>query len=342
MENHTAKHFVLQLGALASLYVTLSFLLVLLFGIINLAFPDAAEMSYATESSMSMVRLGIAMVVVFFPAYLILTRTVNRIRRQETSGMYLTLTKWLIYLSLLVGGAVLLGDLVAVLMMFLEGEITERFIFKALAVLVVIGTAFYYYLEDARNTWLTDESRSIYFGVAATVVAFGSVVYGFTLIDTPTDVREERLDERQISDLTTIQWEIDSYFAQNNNTLPDSLEELSRQSTMLPSAPEERTPYEYRRTAEGFALCATFGAPSKNDPYNYYYGDDSTGTFRNMWNWEHSEGMYCFERFLREPTDIATSTTSTTSTTSVPVPLPEVQNEMPVPMPVAPPARPDF
>ncbi|MEN9922388.1 MAG: hypothetical protein RL097_665, partial [Candidatus Parcubacteria bacterium] len=39
MENHTAKHFVLQLGSLASLYLSLSFLLVLLFGVINLIFP---------------------------------------------------------------------------------------------------------------------------------------------------------------------------------------------------------------------------------------------------------------------------------------------------------------
>jgi hypothetical protein len=37
----------------------------------------------------------------------------------------------LVYLSLLVGGGVLLGDLVAVILAFLNGEITTRFILKA-------------------------------------------------------------------------------------------------------------------------------------------------------------------------------------------------------------------
>ena len=43
MENHTAKHFVLQLGSLVSLYLSLSFLIVLIFGVINKMFPDAAD-----------------------------------------------------------------------------------------------------------------------------------------------------------------------------------------------------------------------------------------------------------------------------------------------------------
>jgi uncharacterized protein YacL len=158
MENTTPKHFVLQLGSLISLYISLGFLLGLLFGIINLKFPDATEGYWALESASSAVRLGIAMVIVFFPTYLILTRLVNKLRRQEKNGSYLNLTKWLVYLSLLVGGGVLLGDLVAVIMTFLEGEITQRFIFKALAVLVVVGLAFHYYILDARGFWLAQNA----------------------------------------------------------------------------------------------------------------------------------------------------------------------------------------
>jgi hypothetical protein len=92
--NNTARNFALQLGALVSLYVSLSFLLVLLFGVINLTFPDPAEGYWAVDSAQSSIRIGIAVLVVFFPAYLILQRTVNRIRRREPAGSYLTLTKW--------------------------------------------------------------------------------------------------------------------------------------------------------------------------------------------------------------------------------------------------------
>ena len=126
MEHNTAKHFVLQLGSLVSLYLSLTFLLVLLFGAINIIFPDAADYVWEVESAQSQIRIGIAMVIVFFPTYLLITRIVNQARRKEQNGAYLGLTKWLIYLSLLVGGLVLLIDLVVVIMTFLEGEISER------------------------------------------------------------------------------------------------------------------------------------------------------------------------------------------------------------------------
>ncbi len=58
MENQTPKHFVLQLGSLISLYLTLGFLLSLLFGVINLKFPDATEGYWAIESGTQAVRLG--------------------------------------------------------------------------------------------------------------------------------------------------------------------------------------------------------------------------------------------------------------------------------------------
>ena len=49
-ENQTAKHFVLQLGSLITLYLSIGFLLVLLFSIINLIYPDAAEGYWRLET----------------------------------------------------------------------------------------------------------------------------------------------------------------------------------------------------------------------------------------------------------------------------------------------------
>ena len=160
MNNHTAKHFVVQLGSLISLYLSLAFFLVLAFGFINLLFPDSLDGVWQLENAASNVRLGFAMVVVFFPTYLVLTRLVNKNRRASQDTNYLGLTKWLIYLSLLIAGLTLLGDMVAVIMGFLEGELTQRFLLKALAVAVVTGAAFFYYLKDAQGYWLTREKLS--------------------------------------------------------------------------------------------------------------------------------------------------------------------------------------
>lgn len=302
MENHTAKHFVLQLGSLVGLYLSLSFLLVLLFGLINILFPDATDSVYQIEQYNSSVRLGIAMVIVFFPAYIALTRVVNKNRRRDKKESYLGLTKWLIYLTLLVAGLALLIDLVVVIMTFLEGEITQRFILKALALLLVVGSAFYYYFLDARGHWLKREKSSIYFGVGATIVVFMSIVLGFGYIDTPAQVREQKLDETQITDLRDIQWKIQDYLILNGS-LPQTLDDLIIEKGLeLPTAPEGRTGYRYEITESGFQLCATFAAPSRKDEYLYArpaIATDEKSIILNPDNWEHGKGEVCFERIVK-------------------------------------------
>ena len=300
MENHTAKHFVLQLGSLASLYLSLIFLLVLVFGLINLLFPDATDSVWQIEGFSSSVRIGIAMVLVFFPTYLILTRLVNKTRRKEPGGNYLGLTKWLIYLSLLVGGAVLLGDLVAVIMGFLEGELTQRFFLKAFAVLIVVGTAFVYYLLDAKGYWLEREKKSIIFGAGVTILGLVALICGFRHIDTPAEVREQRLYQTQVNDLRDIQWRIQDYLAVNE-TLPESLNDIEGK---LPEAPEDRPTYQYQTTEGGFQLCATFGQESQKEEFlngrALPVPVSKTPTIVNPDNWEHREGEVCFERVIRK------------------------------------------
>lgn len=297
MENNTAKHFVLQLGSIITLYLSVSFLLVLLFSVINLSIPDAAEGYWAIEGNSSSVRLGIAMLIVFFPTYLVLTRRVNVLRRKETNASYLGLTKWLMYLSLLIGGGVILGDLVAIILAFLEGELTTRFILKALVLLAVVGAAFYYYLQDARGYWLTRESASKMFGAGMTVVVLASLVTAFFYTETPAQVREMKLDETQIQDLQQIQWRIDEALRMSSTT-PATLEAVYGEFP-VPAAPEDREAYSYEVTAEGFNLCATFSRDSSEaDQMMFSPSFDASMPIKNADNWQYKEGRYCFERVV--------------------------------------------
>lgn len=302
MENNTPKHFVLQLGSLISLYISLGFLLALIFGLINLLFPDATDSIWQIESASSSVRLGIAMVLVFFPTYLILTRLVNQNRRKAGGHDYPNFTKWLIYLSLLVGGGVLLGDLVAIIMMFLEGEITQRFLLKALAVLLVVGSAFHYYILDARGYWIKHQDTSIMYAIGVGLFVLVVLAYGFANIDTPSEVREQKLDATQVQDLQEMQWRIQEY-VMLNDTLPESLDALyAEQGIPVPTAPEDRAAYRYERTAEGFALCATFATPSRNEFLSTarpIMSEDEMKQIINPDNWEHGAGEVCFDRVVR-------------------------------------------
>ncbi len=300
MDNHTAKHFVLQLGSLISLYVSVAYALVLLFGLINLRFPDATEGYWAIESASSNVRLGIAVLIVSVPTYLFLTRFVNRLRRTEKQSAYLSLTKWLIYFSLLLGAIVLLGDLIVVIMAFLEGELTQRFIYKAGAVLLVVGGAFHYYLLDARGYWLKKESQSIMYGIGVGILALVLVGAGFSHIEAPSEVREQKLDATQIMNLQEIQWRIQDHIAVNG-TVPDTVEELYT-ANPVPTAPENRPDYRYEKTTEGFALCATFSTTSEPNEFGFAQPMKPTEgmlTIVNPDNWEHGTGEMCFQRIVK-------------------------------------------
>lgn len=295
MEN-TAKNFALQLGSLVSLYVTIVGLIMLMFSVITAHYPDAAQGYWEVESAASTLRFSIAMLIVFFPVYLVLTRLVNTIRRSE-HGTYLMLTKWLIYLSLLVGGAAILGDLVSVINGFLNGELTIRFALKALSFFVVVTTAFVYYLFDAKGYWQAHERESVWYGAGATVIVIGALVLGFMNTLTPNQVREYRLDSTQTSDLSLIQSNIESFYS-TDNTLPQTLDEAF-QGIEIPVAPEGRAAYEYRVTGPtAYELCATFANDSSRAEQEQFaqpmYVDDSY--MKGNMNWTHGAGEWCFER----------------------------------------------
>ena len=292
MEN-TAKNFALQLGALIALYVSIGALIMLLFSTINVIYPDLERYPWEVDSASSTIRGAIAALIVFFPAYLVLTRIVNKIRRAEDAA-YSAFTKWLLYLSLLIGGGVLLGDLVTVINNFLNGELTLRFILKALSVFVVVGSAFVYYVLDARSYWQSHETESKRFGFGAIVLVVAALVLGFMNTETPAEVRAKNIDDRILNDLYTIESAVQQYYF-TENVLPENLQAAYYGMQTIPSSPEGRQAYTYSQTNERtYELCAEFAYASegqRQDPYGDWMG----------MTWNHDAGMWCFKRFVSKP-----------------------------------------
>lgn len=291
---HMAKNFILQLASLATLLASIPAFIVLLFSIINLVFPDAADSLYQAEGARESIRFSIATLVVFFPAYLYITRQVNTARRNEGS-LYHTLTKWVIYIALLVAGLIMLGDLVAVVYQFLNGEITVRFVLKALSMFAVIGAAFWYYVLDARGYWNDHEKRSIQMGVAALVVVAVFVVYGFTMIETPQTVREQKIDQEELTDLQNMQYQIENYYSRES-TLPASIADAYTVGEP-PVAPGDRAAYSYEvKGKESYELCATFDQATPEVERSLAKPIAEPGYDPNNYNWDHNAGRFCFTR----------------------------------------------
>lgn len=286
------KNTILQIGSLISLYISVSALLTLIFSTINIAVPDAATYTYEWEGSQSSLRLSLALLVVFFPTYLVLTRHVNEARR-HSEGNYITFTKWLIYISLLVGGIIMLIDLVVVIQTFLEGEVTTRFILKAISVLFVIGVVFYYYLKDARGYWQMRPRHSVMYGAISTAVVIGMVGASLYHLEMPGDVRERKIDNQQISDLQDMQWRIEDFY-RSNETLPENIAMVYTPAN-VPTAPEGREAYSYEVTGDKtYEFCATFATASDRNQIETR-PIVSPGPEKN-YRWDYSAGRWCFER----------------------------------------------
>lgn len=289
------KDFFLQLGAIASLYASLVAVVILLFRVINEAYPMITNGYYYGKPSIS---LQVATLIVFFPIFLLLSWLLQRDGKKEFA-----LRKWLSYLTLFIAGLIVAGDLVSVLYTFLDGqELTTAFLLKALVLLIVAGGAFTYFLQDIRNR-MGSRDRNLWRIISLAFIII-SIVLGFKVMGSPMTQRQEKYDKQKLENLQSIQWQIVTYW-QQKNTLPDNLEQLKDpiSNWVPPIDPQSNVGYEYQKTGElSFSLCAHFNRENQNGKGGEgsqvmpMYGPDPIG--RAGENWAHTAGRYCFLRTI--------------------------------------------
>lgn len=302
MENKlktTPKDFFLHLGAIAALYVSAASFIGLIFQLINRLFPDVASYYYASGSYYSSgMRLAIAALIIAVPLYLYLTRMINKDMAMRPESAELSVRKWLTYLTLFAAGLTVAIDLVVVINSFLAGELTLRFILKIITVLAVAASIFSYYRFDLKREKTALQSQlKIAAWLTIAVVAL-SIIGSFLVIGSPFAARNAKLDDRRISDLQNIQWQIVQFWQQKEK-LPATLDELADPISgyVVPKDPVSKTTYEYKATgARSFELCAVFSAktpegtrdlPTVADPYA-----------KNNETWTHEKGRHCFTRTI--------------------------------------------
>jgi hypothetical protein len=129
-----------------TLYTWVISLVVLLFQYVNLALPDPAwgDPGSARAFTYSGIRWGLATILVAYPVFLWTWRRVLREVEVHPEKLRVPARRWLTWLSLLVGAATLLADVITLLYHLFEGEVTLRFLLKVLALFVVTGGVLLY------------------------------------------------------------------------------------------------------------------------------------------------------------------------------------------------------
>lgn len=313
----TPKDFFLHLGAAVALYVSAISILNLLFRVIDYAFPDPLS-SYVDPYS-SAVRWAVAMLIIFFPLYLVLAWLVERDVRTQPLKKQLRVRRWLSYLTLFVAALTIAIDLVVLVQSFLGGELTARFVLKVLAVLLVAGIVFGYYIFDLRRRTDAGGTGLRWFAIGSVVVVLASFVVAFIVMGSPGHARAMRFDEERVSDLSNIQWQIVSQW-QNTEKMPQSLDALSDPLSgfTVPKDPETGASYTYEVTGNlSFKLCADFSLESST---TQQVSSRAYPTLAENENWQHPAGEYCFSRTI-DPSRYPPR--SNTNAAAVPVPAPK-------------------
>ncbi|TAJ14921.1 hypothetical protein EPO56_01480 [Patescibacteria group bacterium] len=288
----TPKDFFLWLGSMVALYVSAVSLILLVHQYITYFFPSPLDYGDAYSGTF---RFAIASLIVFFPLYIVLTRMVHQDIRRVPEKKELWVRKWLVVITLFVAGLTIAGDLVALVNTFLNGELTIRFALKALVIFVVLGSAFWYYLEELRGKWEREENNSKIIGGIVTLIVLITVIGGFFIIGSPQSQRSIRLDQERVYNLQNIQYQV-TYYWQQKQKLPTEIADLEDplMGFVAPRDPETGVMYVYEVIdAMSFKLCADFALPSQT-PKNSV---PVRAEMQNE-NWQHEKGQKCFERTI--------------------------------------------
>ena len=134
-----------------TLYFSAFNLGLLLFQFIDLAFPDPLWPPFRFQAVTALIRWSISVLVVSTPVFLFMAWSTSRKIEQEPVKRASPVRRWLSYLTLAVAASILIGDGTGLVYSLLGGEMTTRFLLKAMTIGIIAGTVFIYYLSDLRR-----------------------------------------------------------------------------------------------------------------------------------------------------------------------------------------------
>jgi Domain of unknown function (DUF5671) len=124
----------------------------LMFTLIDRWITDPLSSYSVAFADSSSIASSMASLLVAFPIYMLVMRVIISDIERHPEKIDDGVRKWLTYIALFIAASVVIGDLVATLTIFLRGELTSRFVAKAVTVIVISGGVFWYYLGSLKKT----------------------------------------------------------------------------------------------------------------------------------------------------------------------------------------------
>ena len=195
----------------------------IVFELINKFFPDITKTVYYNSSPLKSAISGILIATPIF--YLVMSKIYYNLKIGELKKDS-EVRRWLTYFILFISSVVVIGSLIGILNNFLDGALTINFIFKALTVLFIASLIFGFYFYDIkRQDFAANKVNKIFFCFLSNNYLWFYIIP--FIIESPTEARNRKLDERIMQDFNDIKYAIDDYYNKNER-MPNVLEELQK------------------------------------------------------------------------------------------------------------------
>ena len=265
---------------------------ILVYQLIDIRFPDVLQQAYLSLSSYyDSIRSALAALIVVFPVFVWVSWFLRKDVVAHPEKKDLKIRRWLLYLTVFIAALVIIGDLVALIYNFLQGELTMSFVLKVITIFFIAGSSLFYYLAELRDL---KYPRMMFQNVIVAIIAL-AVGFGFYTAGSPQNQRLVRFDDQKVNDLQTIQDRL-VYYWQQKVALPLALAQLNDPISgfSTPVDAQSGQSYEYHMTGvKSFQLCAVFNKANDNSSSTTAR---APGYAYN--NWQHGEGRVCFDRTI--------------------------------------------
>ena len=295
--NHSAKFAFLYMLSLVALVLTSLSTGMVIFQIINKYISDPIG-RFGESFSSDALRFAIATLIVAVPLFFLTSRQIYKDLFKGVLAKDSGVRKWLTYFILLVSSVIILGWFIGLINNYLGGELTIKFVLKAITAMGISIIVFTFYLHDIRRDKVVGQKDNVikmyFYGSLIIIIAvFASALL---IVESPQQARDRKLDNAVLEDFNTISNGLNNYYSENQK-LPATLEELKSEVLFVAEEnlkdPETGQAYKYEVIGDKkYQLCAIFRTSNvdNQDVSNRFYNE----------KWPHKAGTQCIDQNIEK------------------------------------------
>ncbi|MFH0892074.1 MAG: DUF5671 domain-containing protein [Candidatus Falkowbacteria bacterium] len=289
-DNAAKFAFYYMLSLVALVFMALSTGMII-FQVINKNIVDTLHEGSGRFSSEAL-KFAISALIISAPVFFAASRGIYRSLFSGALNRESGIRKWLTYFILFIASVVMIGWLIFTINNFLNGELTLKFLLKAVTAIGIAVSVFTFYYYDIRRAEVVDKKDrviSVYFyGTLAIIIA--AFVSALFVVESPTVTRNRKLDNAILESFSQIDQAISEYYRENSR-LPENLSTLREEYPYITDEDirdKETGAFELNITGDrAYELCAVFRTSNTDESGSYEW-------YRERW--PHEAGRQCLKQ----------------------------------------------